>query len=301
MAVLVSCVLVGAVSVTASGGPAANPLAAELKPVVEGVGRVSASAVVAGEGLIGEETFLTYLARSGLFLVSLDEEGTWYRYHHLFQALLLRRLAQEWGPDEIAALHRRAALWLAGHGFIEEALRHLLAAGDVAAAATLIQDQRHDMLNQGEMHRLTRWLELLPEEAVARRPALLQLKAWTLRWQAKLQAVPVLLQQAEALLEQEADAAARGSGDADILRGERDTLRAEMAFFQNEFRACVTYTQSALNRLPPDAYFARGLAVLFQLLAQQSLGQTATALRQLNAWLMCGSDGRYVIQRPATC
>ena len=253
-------------------------------------------AVVAGEGLIGEETFLTYLARSGLFLVSLDEEGTWYRYHHLFQALLLRRLAQEWGPDEIAALHRRAALWLAGHGFIEEALRHLLAAGDVAAAATLIQDQRHDMLNQGEMHRLTRWLELLPEEAVARRPALLQLKAWTLRWQAKLQAVPVLLQQAEALLEQEADAAARGSGDADILRGERDTLRAEMAFFQNEFRACVTYTQSALNRLPPDAYFARGLAVLFQLLAQQSLGQTATALRQLNAWLDDESFQHYALR-----
>ena len=240
---------------------------------------------VAGQEPVGEELSLAHMARSGLFLVSLDEEGTWYRYHHLFQALLLRRLAQEWGPEVIAALHGRAGAWLAAHGSTEEALRHLLAAGDVAAAAVLIEDRRHDMLNQGEMHRLTRWLSLLPGEAVARRPALLQLKAWTLRWQAKLQAVPALLQQAEALLEQEVDGVASGSGNSDILRGERDTLRAEMAFFQNEFRACMTYTQSALSRLPPDAFFARGLAVMFHLLAQQNLGQTATALRQLNAWL----------------
>jgi LuxR family maltose regulon positive regulatory protein len=150
----------------------------------------------------------------------------------------------------------------------------------------LIEDRRHDMLNQGEMHRLARWLELLPEEAVARRPALLQLKAWMLRWQARFQAVPSLLQQAEALLEQETNGTADGkSVTPDILRAERDTLRAEMAFFQNEFRACLTFAQSALDRLPSHYFYARGLAVLFQLLAQQSLGQTATALRQLNTWL----------------
>jgi LuxR family maltose regulon positive regulatory protein len=243
----------------------------------------SLSQAVTGEPPLGQESFLTHLAHSGLFLVSLDEEGLWYRYHPLFQALLRRRLEQESEPAAIAALHGRAGAWLAAHGFDEEALRHWLAAGDVAAAVALIEDRRHALLNQGEMHRLTRWLGLLPPEAVARRPALLQLKAWTLRWQAKFQAVPPLLQQAEALLAQET--AAGQSANSDILRGERDILRAEMAFFQNEFRACLTYTQSALSRLPPDAFFARGLAVLFQLLAQQHLGQTTAAVRQLNTWL----------------
>ncbi len=242
-------------------------------------------AAVVGEDLIGEESFLTHLAHSGLFLVSLDENEEWYRYHQLFQALLLRRLARERGAEEIAELHRRAGAWLAGHGYTEEALRHLLAVGDVAAAVTLIEDQRHEMLNQGETHRLARWLGLLPEEVVARRPALLQLKAWTLRWQAKLQAVPALLQQAEALLEQETAAAGEGSVNPDILRGERDILRAEMAFFQNDFHACVAFAQSALDCLPGRAYFARGLAVLFQLMAQHNMGQTTIAVRQLNAWL----------------
>ena len=194
-------------------------------------------------------------------------------------------MAQEWGPEAVTALHGRAGAWLAAHGFIEEALRQLLAAGDVAAAVALIEDQRHELLNQGEMHRLTRWLSLLPEDVVAGRPTLLQLKAWTLRWQAKFQAIPVLLRQAEELLEQETDVAAGGSVKADILRGERDVLRGELVFFQNEFHACMTYTQAALDRLPHHSFFARGLATFFQLVAQQSLGQTEFALRRLNAWL----------------
>jgi LuxR family transcriptional regulator, maltose regulon positive regulatory protein len=137
---------------------------------------------------------------------------------------LRRRLAQEWEPEEIAALHRRAGAWLAAQGFTEAALRHLLTAGDMATAVTLIEEQRHDMLNQGEMHRLNRWLGLLPEEVVAGRPALLQLKAWMLRWQAKFQTIPALLQQAESLLAQETEIAAGGSIHPDILRGERDAL-----------------------------------------------------------------------------
>jgi len=240
---------------------------------------------VVGLGLAGERPLLATLAGSGLFLASLDEEGVWYRYHPLFRELLQRRLAQEWGQAKVAALHRRAGVWLAEHGFSEEALRHLLMAGDMATAVALIEDQRHDMLNRGEMHRLNRWLELLPEHVVAQHPSLLQLKAWTLRWQAKFQAIPALLQQAETLLAQETDITVRGSIDPAILRGERDVLRAEMAFFQNDFQRSLTFTQSALDCLPYHYFFARGMAALFQLLAQQSLGQTEAALRQLNAWL----------------
>lgn len=245
----------------------------------------SLCAAVAGPEYNIEETRLAHLSQRGLFLVSLDEEGTWYRYHHFFQALLRQRLALECDPDEIAALHGRAGAWLAGHGFTEEALRHWLAAGDFDAAAVLIEDRRHDLLNQGDMHRLARWLGLLPADVIAQRPALLQLKAWVLRWQAKYQAVPALLQQAEALLAQETDGAGCENAALAVLRGERDTLRAEMAFLRNEFRAAVAFAQSALDRLPRHCFFARGIAVVFHLMAQQNLGQTASAVGQLNAWL----------------
>lgn len=242
-------------------------------------------AVVAQGPVRDGETLLASLARSGLFLVSLDEEGVWYRYHPLLRELLQRRLAQEWGQAEIATLHRRAGMWLAARGFSEEALRHLLAAGDVEAAVMFIEAQRHEILNQGGIYRLARWLEMLPEEAVTRRSSLLQLKAWTLRWQAKFQAIPSLLQQAEAMLARETDMADGDSVDPAILLGERDVLRAELAFFQSEFGQSLAYAQSALDRLPRHYFFARGLAILFGLMAQQSLGQMEAALRQLNVWL----------------
>jgi LuxR family transcriptional regulator, maltose regulon positive regulatory protein len=238
---------------------------------------------VVGQSPASEKPRLVSLARSGLFLISLDEEGTWYRYHPLFRELLRRRLAQEWEPEEIAAPHRRAGDWLAKHGYTEAALRHLLTAGDMTTAVALIEEQRHDILNRGEMHRLTHWLALLPQNIVEQRPALLQIKAWTLRWQAKLQALPPLLQQAEALLE--TDITINEQANLDILRGERDALRAEMAFFQNDFSRCITLAQSALDHLPTHCAFARTIAVLFMLVGQQSLGQTEAALAKLTAWL----------------
>ncbi len=240
---------------------------------------------VTGQEPTDERTLLANLAGNGLFLASLDEEGIWYRYHPLFRELLQRRLAHKCDQAAIATLNQRAGAWLAEHGFTETALRHLLTAGDMETAVTLIEEQRHDMLNQGNMHRLNRWLGLLPEEVVAQRPALLQLKAWMLRWQAKFQTIPTLLQQAETLLAQETEIAAEGSIHPDILRGERDALRGEMVFFQNAFDDSVAYTQSALDRLPHNYFYARGMAALFQLLAQRYLGKTESALRQLNNWL----------------
>ena len=245
----------------------------------------SLCAAVVGEQPAGERPWLDDMARSGLFLISLDEKGTWYRYHHLFRELLQRRLAQERPQEEIAALHRRAGQWLAANDFTEAALRHLLAAGDVETAVTLTEAQRHEILNRGEMRRLTHWLALLPQDVVEQRPALLQIKAWTLRWQAKFQAIPSLLQQAEALLAAETAMDASESANLNILRGERDALRAEMAFFQNDFPRCITSAQSALDRLPPHCAFVRGLAALFVLIGQQSLGQTEGALEKLTTWL----------------
>lgn len=241
---------------------------------------------VVGQEPTDERILLANLASSGLFLASLDEEGIWYRYHPLFRELLQRRLAHECDQAEIAALHQRAGAWLAEHGITEAALRHVLAAGDVATAVTLIENRRHEMLNQGEMHRLNRWLGLLPEDVAAQRPALLQLQAWILRWQAKFQAIPALLQQAEILLADTTETAVNDTINRRMLQGERDALRSELAFFQNDFQRCLTFAQSALEYLPPHCFFANGLAALFALVGQQSLGQTEIALQTLNTWLI---------------
>lgn len=124
------------------------------------------------------QAVFSWLRRANLFLVPLDSEGVWYRYHHLFQQMLEKTLRGRVSAAQIATLHRRAGAWLAAEGVTESAIRHALAAGDTHLAAQLIEQQRHHLLSQHDFHTLDRWLSWLPSDLVAQRPALLVAQGW---------------------------------------------------------------------------------------------------------------------------
>ena len=86
----------------------------------------------------GQET-LEYLERANLFIVPLDNERRWYRYHHLFGDILRQRLGQRLSPAEIAEYHLRASLWYEKNGDEAEAFQHAFAAGDFSRAAGLAE------------------------------------------------------------------------------------------------------------------------------------------------------------------
>ena len=127
------------------------------------------------------------LERNNLFVIPLDDNRQWYRYHHLFQELLQRKLLGEVGPAQVAELHRRAAAWFAGEGLIDEALRHALVINDLDLTAQLMVAGLCDVLNREDRSTLERWLRLLPEDFIQRRPGLLIIQAlvfhfsWQLR------------------------------------------------------------------------------------------------------------------------
>ncbi|MFN2272024.1 MAG: LuxR family transcriptional regulator, partial [Anaerolineae bacterium] len=87
------------------------------------------TATVLGPVVSGQQT-LEYLERANLFTIPLDDEGLWYRYHHLFGDLLRKRLGQVMPPEQCAELHRRASLWHEENGLLEQAIKHARAAGD---------------------------------------------------------------------------------------------------------------------------------------------------------------------------
>ena len=86
----------------------------------------------------GQET-LEYLERANLFIVPLDNERRWYRYHHLFGDILRQRLGQRLSPGEIAEYHLRASQWYEKNGDEAEAFHHAFAAGDFGRAAGLAE------------------------------------------------------------------------------------------------------------------------------------------------------------------
>ena len=120
---------------------------------------------------------LEKIERENLFVVPLDMSRHWYRYHHLFGELLRTELRRS-EPDLVADLHRRAAAWFEAEGLIDEAVRHLVAAGDIARSADLIAADWVDEFNGGGLSTVSGYLDLLPDETVLQDPRLSVARAW---------------------------------------------------------------------------------------------------------------------------
>jgi LuxR family maltose regulon positive regulatory protein len=127
---------------------------------------------------------LDALSRTNLFLVPLDDEGRWYRFHHLF-AQLLRVELERREPGLAPALHRRAYSWHRDHGTTDEAIQHAIEAEEYAAAAELIQGPWISYANTCRYDTLLAWLRRLPDEILSGDVHLLLIQAWVLSLSAR--------------------------------------------------------------------------------------------------------------------
>jgi LuxR family maltose regulon positive regulatory protein len=121
--------------------------------------------------------FLDQLENANLFLISLDDERRWYRYHHLF-ADLLGELLITHQKDKIDTLHSRASRWFAGAGMTSEAIQHALAATDYPAAVHLLEENAMQLLLQGYIKTMNGWMQSIPSEWGLDNPALNLILAW---------------------------------------------------------------------------------------------------------------------------
>ena len=180
-------------------------------------------AVLGSPAASGQET-LEYLERANLFIVPLDNERRWYRYHHLFADVLRMHLMAE-QPDQVSALHRRASEWYEHNGSAADAIRHALAAKDFERAATLVELAVPEMRRNRQEATVTElgWLKALPDELVRFRPVLSVDYAYALFGGGELEAVEARLRDAERWLDTTADMqrATGIPGGGDGRRGRR--------------------------------------------------------------------------------
>ena len=194
------------------------------------------------------QAILESLERANLFVVSLDNERRWYRYHHLFAELLRQRLPQNAEIDEIADLHGRASQWYEANGLALEAFRHAVAADDVDRAARLIEGDGLPLYFQGEAPVVQQWLASLPETEFEARPALWVTYASVLTLTGRLQAnIEEILHMAETALPDPA----LDAKTAD-LHGQIAANRAMLGIVKNEVDKIITQSRRALELLHPN-------------------------------------------------
>jgi len=191
---------------------------------------------------------LERLERANLFIIPLDNERSWYRYHHLFADLLRQRL-QQTQPDLVPELHRRASAWYEQNGLTAEAIDHAMSAGDFERAAGLVELAAEQTMMRSEVATFLSWVEALPDKLVHARPLLRA-------YQAGMQLMsgrPV--QVVEKHLQEALEAEPAGS-----VAGAVAAFRAMLAAYQGDTRQSIELAQQALELLPEGSLFLRSMA-----------------------------------------
>jgi LuxR family maltose regulon positive regulatory protein len=232
-------------------------------------------AVLLESSTSGQET-LEYLERSNLFIIHLDNERRWYRYHHLFADLLRQRLQQDLATSKEDAesrmkeLHIRASQWYEDNGLELEAFQHAAAANDIERAERLIEGKGIPLHLRGAVTSILEWLEGLPASVLDARPSLWWRHASLLLINGQTTGVEEKLQAAE----QGVAAVLQGTEPDDKNRnllGQIAAARATLALTRYDVETMLTQSRRALKLLPPsnlttraNANWTLGVANMFQ-------------------------------------
>lgn len=205
---------------------------------------------------------LARLERANLFVVPLDDQRRWYRYHHLFADVLRSRLLAH-GIAHVNALHIRASEWFERHGSPEEAVRHALAGSDFPRAARLIEAIIPSVRKSRQDATLLGWLADLPQSAIDARPVLRVFAAWASLVSGDLAAVEPQLTAAEEQLVRTRHGGTHESEPGEELDSLPVTIalyRGALAMAAGDTTAIGAHAQHALDVAASDDYLGRGAA-----------------------------------------
>ena len=241
------------------------------------------------------QAILEALEAANLFIVPLDNERRWYRYHHLFADLLRQRLHHQ-QPDNVADLHIRASVWYEENGLEIEAFHHAAAANDVEHAARLVEGEGMPLLFRGAVAPVLNWLESLPTTVLDARPSLWVTYASALWIAGQLTGVEQKLQAAEAALQ-----GAEPDDKTRDLVGHIASMRATLAIGQHQVETIIAQSRRALEYLHPDNLPVRTATTWKLGVAYQLQGDRAAASQAYTeAISISQASGNIIINISAT-
>jgi LuxR family maltose regulon positive regulatory protein len=264
--------------------------------------RLSGALCDAVTGEPGSQALLERLERSNLFVVALDDEREWYRYHHLFADVLKAQAVRE-HPDLVRAFHRRASVWYEHGGSRADAVGHAFAAEDLERAAALLETE---WPAKNRSYESARWLERvksLPDALVRARPVLSMGYAWGLLNAGELDAAATRLNDVERWLAAAPDAPERSElgapatvlGQLRSLAAELASARVYLAQSRGDVSGTVEQAQRNLSLIPEGDLPGRATGTALLALAQWAGGELEAAYQTFSDALAAMRKGGHTL------
>jgi len=236
-------------------------------------------AVLGNSSVHGQET-LNYLERANLFIVPLDNERHWYRYHHLFTELLRQRFHQSLtsvnAVGRLSEYHIRASQWFEDNGLELEAFQHATAADDIERAEHIIEGKGIPLYVRGGLVPVLNWLASLPKMVLDARPSLGVMHATLALMTGQATGVEEKLQSAELALTSSQQGSKPIEKTRDLI-GQIAAARATLALTRYQPESMITQAQRALEYLHPDNLTSRVRVIWTLGFAYQVLGDRTAA------------------------
>jgi LuxR family maltose regulon positive regulatory protein len=245
------------------------------------------------EGQDGNK-MLANLERENLFVIPLDDEREWYRYHHIFADVLRDRLAEE-QSDQIPILHQRASDWYAENDLTPEAVHHALAAENFERVAALVELSWQTMDASFQSAVWLDWVKELPDDLIRNRPVLSTQYAWALIDRGNPEIAEARLQNAERWLDtnkarstqREDIATEMVITDATLFQSLPAMIalaRANQAQYQGDPSGTIRYAEQALKLLPEEDHIWRAQATVLSGITNWASGNLDEAQKALADW-----------------
>lgn len=232
------------------------------------------------------QEMLEMLERENLFVIPLDEERRWYRYHHLFRDLLRQRLSQRYSKDDIAGLHIRASEWFEQNGEIGEAFHHAISAVELERAARLLESHWLSMDENFQTGAWLGWANQLPLSMKRLRPVLLTQIGWSHMDAGNPEASESSLKEAEASLKNPREALAVVELEQfRVLPARIAMARAYNAQAQNRFADTMKYAEMAQDLAPQEDEFMQAQASAILSGAYWAGGELDKAFALMSHWV----------------
>ncbi len=227
---------------------------------------------------------IEYLKQSNLFIVPLDQDRKWYRYHHLFRDLLRQRLPQyiqSMGGITVEELHCRAGDWFNAEGMSMEAIHHYLAGQSYDQAAALIECRWVEMDLQLQASSWLAMSKLLPESIIEKRPVLAMGYGWALIDTGDIQGSKKWLDKAKKLYESHynnpEEFPVSDLKQYQLLPATIAAAYAYIAAATEDIEGIFIHTNDALAKTPQDQYHQKGVIAMLLGFAHWSSGDLSAA------------------------